>query len=334
MCYNLSRRKIMNYIVFDLEWNQSPGGKAKENPKLPFEIIEIGAIKLNENKEEIGTFQEVIRPLVYHHFHRRLKEVVPLDESELAGARTFSRVIKDFLDWIGKEEFRFVTWGNLDVLELQRNMAYYKIPNPFPKPLFYFDLQKLYSLRYDDGKSRLALEEAAEAMKIEKTVPFHRALDDAYYTAEVMKYMDVESVKDYISVDYFRLPANREEEIYLTFDTYSKYVSREFKDKRKAMADKMVLNLGCPKCKLPVWKKIRWFSTGSSGVYLGLVKCPRHGYVKGKIRLKKTIGDSVFAIRTTKLTDEESAVKIKTKRQALQEKRRRIRQNKKLSKTE
>ena len=38
MCYNLSRRKIMNYIVFDLEWNQSPGGKAKENPKLPFEM--------------------------------------------------------------------------------------------------------------------------------------------------------------------------------------------------------------------------------------------------------------------------------------------------------
>lgn len=28
----------MNYIVFDLEWNQSPDGKKNRNEKLPFEI--------------------------------------------------------------------------------------------------------------------------------------------------------------------------------------------------------------------------------------------------------------------------------------------------------
>ena len=32
----------MNYIVFDLEWNQSPGGRYRENPKLPFEILQAG----------------------------------------------------------------------------------------------------------------------------------------------------------------------------------------------------------------------------------------------------------------------------------------------------
>ena len=42
----------MNYIVFDLEWNQSPGGKRWSNSQLPFEIIEIGAVKLNEKKEK------------------------------------------------------------------------------------------------------------------------------------------------------------------------------------------------------------------------------------------------------------------------------------------
>ena len=30
----------MNYIVLDLEWNQSPLGKEFENKRLPFEIIE------------------------------------------------------------------------------------------------------------------------------------------------------------------------------------------------------------------------------------------------------------------------------------------------------
>ena len=46
----------MPYIVIDLEWNQCPSGKAKENPALPFEVIEIGAIKLNENREIIVHF--------------------------------------------------------------------------------------------------------------------------------------------------------------------------------------------------------------------------------------------------------------------------------------
>lgn len=46
----------MNYIVFDLEWNQCPGGKEKENKKLPFEIIQIGAVKLDDQWEEFGQF--------------------------------------------------------------------------------------------------------------------------------------------------------------------------------------------------------------------------------------------------------------------------------------
>lgn len=48
----------MNYIVFDLEWNQSPGGKKYSNSRLPFEIIEIGAVKMNEQREVVDIFPE------------------------------------------------------------------------------------------------------------------------------------------------------------------------------------------------------------------------------------------------------------------------------------
>ena len=36
----------MNYIVMDLEWNQSYNGHMGEHPRMPFEIIEIGAVKV------------------------------------------------------------------------------------------------------------------------------------------------------------------------------------------------------------------------------------------------------------------------------------------------
>ena len=56
----------MNYIVFDLEWNQNPDGRRHPDSRLPFEIIEIGAVKLNEKREIVDIFQCLIKPKVYH----------------------------------------------------------------------------------------------------------------------------------------------------------------------------------------------------------------------------------------------------------------------------
>ena len=38
----------MNYIVLDLEWNQSYRGKKYSIEEMPFEIIKIGAVKNNQ----------------------------------------------------------------------------------------------------------------------------------------------------------------------------------------------------------------------------------------------------------------------------------------------
>ena len=59
----------MNYIVFDLEWNQNPAGKKTRNDKLPFEIIEIGAVKVNSKKEITDSFHRLIKPQVYNWIH-------------------------------------------------------------------------------------------------------------------------------------------------------------------------------------------------------------------------------------------------------------------------
>ncbi|MCD8009363.1 MAG: exonuclease domain-containing protein [Lachnospiraceae bacterium] len=316
----------MNYIVFDLEWNQCPQGKARENPRLPFEIVEIGAIKLNEEKETIDSFHEVIRPLVYRKLHFRTREVIHIDQEELNAARTFCPVIRDFLAWCG-EDYEFVSWGRLDINDLKRNMDYYRIQNPFPQPLFYYDLQKMFSLLYDDGKSRSSLIDAVEYLQIPETMPFHRAFDDTYYTAEVMKRMDMEPVARYESVDYHRIPASREEEIFLDFGTYLKYVSRSFADKEEAMKDRRVCSLRCSCCNLPVWKRARWFSTGGN-TYLSLVQCPKHGYMKGKIRLKKCPDGGVFVVKTIKPADERSVKMIREKKDAIK-KRRKDRRRKK-----
>ena len=73
----------MNYIVFDLEWNQCPYGKERENKRLPFEIIEIGALKLDENRNYVDSFHQVIKPVVYKKKNYITKEIQDIKGSDL-----------------------------------------------------------------------------------------------------------------------------------------------------------------------------------------------------------------------------------------------------------
>ncbi|MCI8403060.1 MAG: exonuclease domain-containing protein [Lachnospiraceae bacterium] len=299
----------MNYIVLDLEWNQCPGGKAKEKPGLPFEIVEIGAMKLSEDRKPLDSFNEMIRPQIYRKFHYRTKEIVHMDMEELQRARTFPEVAKDFLAWCG-EDCCFCTWGPLDLMELQRNMKFYRMRNPLPFPLLYYDVQKLFSLLYEDGKSRRSLEDAVNYLKIEKDMPFHRAFDDTYYTAAIMRRMDWEQIAVYRSVDYYRLPSGREDEIHLNFGRYAKYVSRSFGGREAALRDKEVVAARCYECGAQMKRLIPWFASGSRQ-YLSLNRCPEHGLVKGKLRLKKTMDDRMFVVKTLKQIGEEEAALIR-----------------------
>ncbi|MEG2699668.1 MAG: 3'-5' exonuclease, partial [Hungatella sp.] len=134
---------MKNYIVFDLEWNQSPQGKDNSIEELPFEIIEIGAVKLDENFQSISEFHKLVLPKVYQQMHYKISEVTHMNMAQLRlEGEEFREVVAEFMAWCGTE-FRFCTWGSMDLTELQRNMHYYQIPNPWVVPLLYYDIQKL-----------------------------------------------------------------------------------------------------------------------------------------------------------------------------------------------
>lgn len=52
-----------------------------------------------------------------------------------------------------------------------------------------------------------------------------------------------------------------------------------------------------------------------------LAICPEHGYLKGKIRMKKTDDGMTYVVKTLKLTDEDEAKMIREKRELLRRKR-------------
>lgn len=308
-----------HFIVLDLEWNQSPVGKDGSMDRLPFEIIEIGAVKLNTSLKIISEFHRLIRPRVYRQMHFKISEVTHMSMEELnTEGEQFDKAMEDFIAWCG-DDYRFCTWGSMDLTELQRNMVYHGMEIPFSFPLFYYDLQKIYGLIRGD-KRKESLDTVVEELGIREERPFHRALDDAYYTGRIMGAMDFYSMVEYVSVDYYRPPEMEDEEIYLEFPQYAKFVSRQYETREELLKDRRVAEMVCYKCRRTLRKKIRWFSINQK-FYFCLSICPEHGYMKGKIRVKKAEDGSFFAVKTTKLVDEEGAGQIERKKEELRKKR-------------
>ena len=176
----------MNYIVLDLEWNQSNTGLEEENDKFPFEIIEIGALRLSGDYLMVGEFSQLIKPQVYTEMHLITSKLIHLQMQELERGKLFPEAAEQFLRWCG-EDYIFCTWGDQDVKELQRNMKFYHMKPLSDGPIIYLNIQKLFSIAYEDGKSRKALEYAVDFLGMEKDIPFHRAFSDAYYTAKILE---------------------------------------------------------------------------------------------------------------------------------------------------
>ncbi len=300
----------MNYIVFDLEWNQSSSGKKFSNKKLPFEIIEIGAVKLNSDLEEIGRFNELVRPKVYKNINRITGNIVNLDMKQLKKARSFEKVAEDFIKFCG-ENYLFCTWGNLDLIELQRNIKFYHLKPLSDEPIRFLDVQKIFSLQFEGRKFQHTLEYAVDLCKIHKDIPFHRAFDDAYYTAKVLSHLDSEYREKY-SYDTFHIPESKKKEVRILFNDYYKYISRGFDTKARALNDREVRYSGCYLCKRRTSKLIPWFTSNSKHYYC-VSFCKKHGYIKGKIRLRKTEDGKIFIVKTMKQISEEQLQEIKEK---------------------
>ena len=312
----------MNYIILDLEWNQGTEGKTGEShEELPFEIIEIGAMKLDEHKNMVGQFNELVRPVVYKNMHHITENMMHIHMKDLEQGKPFCDVMTQFLAWCG-EDYIFCTWGCLDLLELQRNMKYHGMPVLSDGPICFLDIQKLFGIAFENNKSRRSLEYAIDFLHIEKDIAFHRAFSDAYYTAKILEKIPVDT-EEYCSYDVFTLPSCKEAEIHKIFPSYSKYISREFTDKKEAISDREVMSTKCYICHKNAKRKVKWF-TPNGKHYYSVSFGEKHGYIKGKVRIKKPIfrtggTESVYVVKTMKLIPLEKVNEIIEKRNHVRE---------------
>ena len=309
----------MNYIVFDLEWNQSPSGRVikNQNGALPFEIIEIGAVKLNENFKIISSFDRLIKPQVYLKMHKAVQKLLPITMRDLMKGKVFQDACSEFFEWCGKDAV-FVTWGDADLLQLQRNMAFHTFTYAFENPLLYIDAQRIYSEQFLDGVKCVSLSVAVEALKVPKGKTYHRALYDAQYTALVFSKLDPYLIKNHYSIDTYSIPETVEDEIFLTEEDIQQYVTTGYDTKEEVADNRILKSSRCFICDKNMQRIVNWFCDNGRNFYAAF-RCKEHGEITGKFKIKNTDEGKYYAIRTFMLSDDRGVNEVKERKEREQE---------------
>lgn len=181
----------MNYIVIDLEFNQSfdfPNGhKTVTDVKCPFEIIQIGAVKLDGDLQEIAQKSFMIKPQIYDRMHPFVEKITGISMKDLQFENTFDVVYKDFISFIGKGKSILCVWGSHDIKALYRNIMYYDL-NSKVLTRKYINVQELASAYLNHTMNNsIGLKAAVETLNLDSNIEFHDALNDAIYTTQIFK---------------------------------------------------------------------------------------------------------------------------------------------------
>ncbi|MEM6804028.1 MAG: 3'-5' exonuclease [Bacteroidota bacterium] len=86
----------MKYIVLDLEatcWEKK--GKQRKS-----EIIEIGAVAIDEVGNSVGEFSAFVKPLRHPELSDFCKSLTSIKQEDVDTAKVFPEVLQDFQDWI------------------------------------------------------------------------------------------------------------------------------------------------------------------------------------------------------------------------------------------
>lgn len=178
----------MNYVIFDLEWNNAYNYKTNTGIN---EIIEIGAVMLDDRLNVVDSFKQLIRPRMSKKLSRRFKELTHITSEEIkASGVDFDDAFHDFARWSDYKNSIFMSWSDSDLYVLVSNYRCFHGRNFIPFIEKYADVQKycMHFLKNNPDHNQVSLAHCAEYFDISvEEDHLHRALEDCYVAAKCFK---------------------------------------------------------------------------------------------------------------------------------------------------
>ena len=290
----------MSYVVVDLEWNQAMSSKSSVFNKLPIhlrgEIIEIGAVRLDENMRPAGEFTVDVKPVYFKRMHYKVKKLTGIDAERLSHGIAFEDAFQQFRDWCG-EDVTFLTWGYDDQGIMEQNIIIHDLDWDWISG--WVNLQLIYNVQTGGDKNQKSLSTAMEYFEIEQTRVAHDALGDAYNTALVCTHLDMgsglEHYDDCVRILSARAPGERRTPVTDGPEPLEHRVFPDYISKAEAFSDEALTGIVCPVCGGAA-PGLRWVNQGDQR-YMNLCSCPEHGNYLVRVKFRKTDDDTWCANR-------------------------------------
>lgn len=242
----------MNFVILDLEWN---GAYSKKVKKFVNEIIEFGAIKVDEKLNIIDTFSMLVTPQIGKKLNSRVAQLTHITSEELFDSNnTFTHVLSKFKKFLSDSVL--LTWGTSDILTLMENCKYYLGENRLTFMKQYCNLQAYseYMLDHNDKSRQMGLSTCAQQLGITvEGLELHRALDDSKLSLICLRELyNEEKIAPFIE--------NGDSEFYrkITFKNTVIY------DLKNPLIDKKEFYICCDKCGRKSRRKSKWISKNRS----------------------------------------------------------------------
>lgn len=175
----------MSKIIVDLEMNEIMADKfPKEREISKFEIIEIGAVKLDDKLNMIDGFKRYVRPVI-NPMGERYIELTGITDEMLAKESEFSEVMDDFVKWCG-DSYTIYSWGSMDKTQVENEAKLKKYKRPELKYMLknWVDFQAKFSKILDITKN-VSLKDAVNYTGFEFEGDVHDAYWDAKNTSSI-----------------------------------------------------------------------------------------------------------------------------------------------------
>lgn len=165
----------MTYVILDLEWNT---GYCKKTDSYFNEIIEFGALKLNDKLEVLESFSTFVQPLITRRLNSAVKRLTGLTEPQLREGLPFTKALSMFRGFLGDSVL--MSWSTSDLSVLEKNCDHYFGRPQIPSVKRYADLQQYcQDMLLMNGQNPLSLSSAAKLLSVDYGMKqSHRALDD------------------------------------------------------------------------------------------------------------------------------------------------------------
>ena len=180
----------MKHIIVDLEMNKLAKGYKEERFICGREIIQIGAIVLDDQYQEIGTFNTLVKPQYNDRVEPYYSKLTGITTEMVQNAPEFETAIRMFFFWcVSMDEARIYQWSESDLDQITKELALKQIqlePEYLSLLEDWSDFQKEFGDELHISRS-LALKMAVDMAGLDFDGEAHNALNDARTTAALLR---------------------------------------------------------------------------------------------------------------------------------------------------